>query len=313
MRDHRRIVPGATLFAALTLIVAACGSGGDDGTSPSAAGSSAAPKGEITVGVSGPFAESQVVAEMYAQVLEKAGYTVTRELDLGSRDASNAALESGDIDLKPEYLGFELPTLDENGDTSGAPEEVAPRLAEAAAANGYVTYAYSPANSTNAFVVTSETATANSLTTISDLAPVAGELTLGAPSDCETASFCKVGLKDTYGVEFSEIKSLDFGGQQTKAALKAGAIDVALLFSLDPEIGVEDWVVLEDDKNLQVAGNFVPLVREEVATDELGTLLDSVTTTLTDEGMIDIVGRIDLDQEDLADVATDYLTQQGLL
>jgi osmoprotectant transport system substrate-binding protein len=120
-------------------------------------------------------------------------------------------------------------------------------------------------------------------------------------------------LKDTYGVVFAEIKSLDFGGPQTKAALKAGAIDVGLLFSLDPEIGAEDWIVLQDDKNLQVAGNFVPLVRKEVATAELKSLLDPVTTSLTDEGMIDLVGQIALDHKDVADVATSYLQSKGLL
>jgi osmoprotectant transport system substrate-binding protein len=313
MRAFRRIVPGAALFAALTLIVAACGSGGDDDNSPAGGNTSAPPKGEITIGTSFAGPESQVVAEMYAQVLEKAGYTVNRELDIDSRDTGNAALESGDIDLKPEYLGFELPTLDPDADTSGAPEDVAPRLEAAAEANGLVTFAYSPANSTNALVVTRETADANSLSGISDLAPLASDMSLGAPPDCVTASFCAIGLKDTYGVEFAEIKSLDFGGPLTKGALKQGAIDVALLFSLDPEIGTEDWVVLEDDQNLQVVGNILPLVREEVATDELRALLDPVTESLTDEVMIDLVGRIGLDQEDVADVAADHLTAAGLL
>ena len=311
MRKHRRLVLGATLLA-LALTAAACGSGGDDSGNDGDGGDTA-PKGDITVGVSGAFAESQLVAEMYAQVLEDAGWTVTRELDIESRDVGNAALESGEIDLKPEYLGYELPTLDPDADTSGTPEEVAPRLQEAAQANGLTTYAFSPANSTNVFVVTQDTADEYSLTDMSSLAGPAGDLTLGAPPDCPKRDFCEPGLKKVYGIEFAEVRPLDFGGPKTVAALKSGAVQVGLLFSLASSIEDNGFVPLEDDENLQVAGNFVPLVREDVASAELGTLLDSVTTTLTDENMREMVARVELDKEDVEDVSTDYLQQEGLL
>ncbi|HEY5860273.1 MAG TPA: glycine betaine ABC transporter substrate-binding protein, partial [Actinomycetota bacterium] len=102
MRKHRMFVLGAGLLA-LSLFAAACNdSGGDDDTGGSASASeSSAPKPELTVGVSGPFAENQLVAEMYAQVLENAGYTVSRELDIADRAVGNKALEDGEIDLKP--------------------------------------------------------------------------------------------------------------------------------------------------------------------------------------------------------------------
>src|ERR687883_412020 len=102
MRKHRMFVLGASLLAT-ALLAAACGSGGDD-TGAAGGGTSAAPaRGDITVGVSGAFAENQLVAEMYAQVLEDAGYTVSRQFDLRSREISQSALESGQIDVKPEY------------------------------------------------------------------------------------------------------------------------------------------------------------------------------------------------------------------
>ena len=314
MRNHRSIVFGAALLA-LALFAGACSSGGDDEPtdgSPSATEGTGS-KGEITIGVSGAFAESQVVAEMYAQVLEGAGYTVNRELNLDSRDVGDAALLDGEIDLKPEYLAYELPTLDPEADASGTPEEIAGRLQEAAEANGLTTYAYSPANSTNAFVVTSETAEELSLSTMSDLAPVAGDLVLGGPPDCKKRDFCIAGLSDVYGIEFAEFRPLDFGGPLTVQALQADAIDVALLFSLDPTIYSEGWVILEDDKGLQPAGNFVPLVRQEVDSEELRALLDPVTLSLTDENMLDLVGRIVIDEEDIADVAASHLEDAGLL
>lgn len=316
MRNHRSIVLGAALLA-LALFAGACASGGDDEPtdgSPSAAETdSAGAKGEITIGVSGAFAESQVVAEMYAQVLENAGYTVNRELNLDSRDVGDAALLEGEIDLKPEYLAYELPTLDPEADATGTPEEVAGRLQEAAEANGLTTYAYSPANSTNAFVVTAETAEEFDLSSMSDLAPVAGDLVLGGPPDCKKRDFCIAGLSEVYGIEFAEFRPLDFGGPLTVQALQADAIDVGLLFSLDPTIYSEGWVILEDDQGLQPAGNFVPLVRQDVDSEELRSLLDPVTESLTDENMLALVGRIVIDEEDIADVATSHLSDEGLL
>ena len=84
----------------------------------------------IVVGVSGAFAENQLVAEMYAQVLEHAGYTVERELDLRSRESSQNALESGRIDVKPEYLSSLLLFMDRNAEASEVPTDVAGQLSE---------------------------------------------------------------------------------------------------------------------------------------------------------------------------------------
>ena len=311
MRNHRRLALGASLLA-FALLGAACGGdSGGGGTTPTAGPT--VDRGEITVGVSGNFAENQVVAEMYAQVLEEAGYEVSRQLELGGREASDAALEAGEIDVKPEYLAFELPALDPEADATGTAEEVYPRVQEAAEAKGLVALEPSPANSTNVFVVTQETADDLGVETLSDLAEHAGDLVLGAPPDCETNYACRDGLAEVYDVEFKEIRSLDFGGPQTVAAIDSGAVDVGVLFSLDPTITEKGYVVLEDDMELQPAGNFFALIREDVANGEVEELLNSVTTSLETDEMLELVGRIQVDQEDVADVATDYLTEKGLL
>jgi osmoprotectant transport system substrate-binding protein len=313
MRKHRMFVLGAGLLA-LSLVAAACGdSGGDDTGGGATDTASAEPKGEIVVGVSGAFPENQLVAEMYAQVLEANGYTVTRELEIADRAVGNEALAAGEIDLKPEYTGFNLPLYDKNAPTNGDPQAVADAHAAALEPEGLVTYAISPANSTNVFVVTPETAEANDLSDMSSLAPVAGDLTLGAPPDCPKADFCIPGMKETYGIEFGDFKPLDFGGPKTVAAIESGAVDVGELFSLDPTIQDNGYVVLTDDKQLQANGNFVPVVREEVASEELGALLDSVTTTLTDENMREMVGQVANERRDVADVASEYLTGAGIL
>lgn len=204
MRKHRSLVLGASVLA-LALVVAACNSGGDE-PSAGAGGTGAPPtdKGEITVGVSGAFAENQLVAEMYAQVLEKAGYTVTRELEIADRAVGNEALEAGEIDLKPEYTGFDLPQYDEQAPVNGDPADVAAALDAAVADAGLETYAFSPANSTNVFVMLPDRAQELAVTDLNSLAPVAGDLTLGGPADCPRSNFCIPGLKP-YRITFQYI------------------------------------------------------------------------------------------------------------
>jgi osmoprotectant transport system substrate-binding protein len=128
---------------------------------------------KITVGVSGAFEESKIVAEMYAQVLENAGYTVKRELSLGSRAASDTALFSGAIDVKPEYLASEARKIDPNADVNGDPVHTASVLSTLLAAKNVKLLNYSQLLDTNVFVVTQTTATRYSLVNVSDLAKAA--------------------------------------------------------------------------------------------------------------------------------------------
>jgi len=125
---------------------------------------------KITVGVSGAFEESKIVAEMYAQVLENAGYSIKRELSLAGRPASDTALFSGQIDVKPEYLASEAQHLDPNADVNGDPTHTADVLKPLLAAKDVVLLNYSNLLDTNVFVVTKATATRYNLVNVSDLA-----------------------------------------------------------------------------------------------------------------------------------------------
>lgn len=125
---------------------------------------------DLTVGVSGAFAENQIMAEMYAQALEAAGYAVNRQLDLGSREVSDKALQSGKIDIKPEYLSSELLFLDPSATISGDPDQVVEALTPLLETNGVTILDYAAANDQNSFVVTGDTADQYGLATMSDLA-----------------------------------------------------------------------------------------------------------------------------------------------
>ena len=269
--------------------------------------------GVIVVGVSGAFAENQIVAEMYAQVLEHAGYTVERQLDLRSREVSQNALEAGYIDVKPEYLSSLLLFLDPNAEASADAAGVARQTAELLRSRGLTLLTPSAAEDTNQFVANAETAQLFDLTTVSSLAPVAGQLTFGGPPECPQRPFCLPGLQEVYGVLFDDFTPLDAGGPLTVDALRRDAVQIGLLFSTDPSIEQNGFVPLVDDGLLQNAENITPVIRSEMLNDEVRRLLDAVSARLSTEKMTELVGRVVIDGRDVATVATGFLTSNNLL
>lgn len=267
----------------------------------------------IVVGVSGAFAENQLVAEMYAQVLERAGYDVRRELDLRSRESSQNALESGRIDVKPEYLSSLLLFMDRNAEASEDPTVVARQLGDLLRSRGITLLMPSPAQDTNQFVANAETADRYDLSTMSSLAPVAGELTLGAPAECPQRAFCLPGLKDVYGIVFNDFRPTDIGGPLTVAALTNNDVQVALMFSTDPRISERGFVPLVDDRNLQDAENITPAIRSDKLNEEVRGLLDAVSARLSNDTLTELVGRVVIDGQDVATVARAFLTENDLL
>lgn len=292
----------------MTLGLGACGGGSEDSGSEAEES-----KGDITVGVSGAFAENQIVAEMYAQVLEDAGYNVDRQLDIGARDVSQSALASGEIDVVPEYLTSLLLFLDKDAEAGSDPTANAEKISELIEGDGLVLLEPSEANDTNAIVVTEETADERNLEKVSDLAAIAGELTFGGPPECPERPLCQIGLRDKYGINFKEFKALDVGGPLTVAALEGGEIDVALLFSTSSAIQAKNFVLLEDDKGLQAAENITPLLREEVSTPEVEELLNSVSEKLTTENITELNAKVEVDKEEPEDVAKEFLEDEGLI
>jgi osmoprotectant transport system substrate-binding protein len=296
----RRRTVGAIL--ALSLVAGACGSG--DGASDAE---------PITV-ASFAFNESVIVAEIYAQALEAEGFTVERKLNLGNREVVKPALESGEIDLVPEYVGSinsflgGTPTSDSEATWNEAKDLFEP--------SGVTLLQYSPAQDKNAYVVTADTAAQYNLTKVSDLQPVAGELIFGGPPECPEREFCLIGLIDLYGLNFAEFKPLDVAGPITIAALDGGDVDVALLFSSQGIIAANGWVSLDDDKGLNPAENLVPAIRQDVLDangDDLKNLLEEVSAALTTEDLIVMNKRADIDQEDPATIAMEWLIEFGFV
>jgi osmoprotectant transport system substrate-binding protein len=174
---------------------------------------------------------------------------------------------------------------------------------------------YSPAVDTNGFVVTKTTADKFKLAKMSDLQPVASQLVLGGPPECPQRPFCLLGLQSTYGLQFKDFKPLDAGGPLTVAALDSGDVDVGLLFTTDPAIVLKNYVLLDDDKHLQLADNIAPVIRNDILTrgPDSRTLLNNVSAKLTTSEMTDMVKQVGIDHKDAKDVANAYLKAKALI
>jgi osmoprotectant transport system substrate-binding protein len=296
---------GAILLA-LALVAGACG---DDDS-----GSGDVPDGPtITVG-STNFGEQLILGEIYAQVLENAGYPVERAFNLGARDVVNPALKSGEIDLLVEYTGTLLTF--EGGTSSTDSQQTWEDLQDAIADDGLVALEYAPAQDKNGIVVTGATATDLGLSAVSDLEQYNGQLVFGGPPECPTREFCLIGLQSVYGLEFADFRPLDVGGPLTVTALEGGEIDVALLFTSDGVIAAKGFVLLEDDMNLQPAENLVPVLRQEIIDaygDDLASLLDEVSAAMTTAELTELNKRYGIDAEDADALATDWLEANGFL
>jgi osmoprotectant transport system substrate-binding protein len=297
------------LVASVLVVLAACsGTGGS--------------KADIRIG-SDNFYESKLVAEMYAQVLEAAGYKVTRNLGLGSRQDRAPAFEAGQVDLVPEYVGSGLGYYDKTKVTGdGAQNKAALQtIYDTKGANGTKlaeVLAISPGEDTNAAVVRKDTSDSLGLTKMSDLAAHQTELKWGLPPDCDANPLCKDAL-ESYGITYppAQRESLAACDAPIAEALAGKAIDFAWLCSTQPAIAQNGFVVLDDDKNTQPAENMAPVVREDYLTKvdkaAFSKLLDDVSATLTTQVLTDLGVKVGVDNQDIGDVAKEFLTSKGLL
>ncbi len=309
---NRRALLGGLFAAASVPALAACSGGitsldGDEAAgADTGAGSSA---GGITIGTAN-FTENQILGFLYAAVLQAAGVKTTVRPNLGTREILIPALRGGDIDLLPEYQGALLHYLDpkakatEEGEMQNALAITLPK--------GLQVLPYGMAEDSDAFAVTRETAAKYGLKSLGDLAKQNGKLVIGAAPEVKKRVVGVIGLKDEYGVEFKEFKSLDSSGPLVKGALKKGDVDVANLFTTDTDILAEGWVVLTDPKNLIPGQHVVPLVADRKADSTVRKALARLGAVLTTEQLTELNRQVDKDKKDPEDVANAWAKQHGL-
>jgi osmoprotectant transport system substrate-binding protein len=291
------------------LMVAACGgTGGTGGTGGSA-------KPTVKIG-STNFSEQLVLGEVYAQLLEANGYTVERKFNLGNREIVFPALTSGQIDMEADYLATLLAFVNKSAQGSTDPKATSAALQKELDAKSLTVLDYAPAVDQNGFAVTKATADKYKLMKLSDVAPVGGQLVLGGPPECPNRQFCALGLKSLYGITFKEFKPLDAGGPITVAALEGGQVEVGLLFTTSAVIAAKGFVLLDDDKHLQLSDNVAPVVRNDLlskAGGDFKTLVNSVAPKLTTAELTGMNKQVEVDKQDPKAVAKAWLQKQGLV
>jgi len=269
--------------------------------------------GAITV-ASFDFDESVIVAEIYAQALEAAGFRIERALDVGPRELVEPSLQRGLVEFVPEYLGTALLFLGAD-EVPADPEAARVALAAELASRDVVALEAAPAQDANGVAVTREVAKRFGLRTISDLALVADDLVFGGPPECPDRPLCLQGLEETYGLEFEAFVALDASGPVTVAALEGGEVDVALLFTTSGYLAGGTFVLLEDDLGLQPPENVVPVVRSEVIAEHgaaFAAVVAEVSRALTTEELASLNRSVSIVGRGHRLVARDWLATNGI-
>jgi len=310
---HKTWLAVTTVTLALLLTITACGN--SKSNDPLAAGTtSAAPSsataGSIVVG-SAAFPESTLIGNIYMAALQAKGVKVSSKFAIGNREAYLPGLADGSIDLIPEYTGNLLQYYDK-AYTAKTGAEVYTQLKDKVP--GELTVLdQSKAQDTDSVAVTKETAAKYNLKSIADLAPVAGQLTLGGSAEWKTRPKSGVpALKSVYGVTFKNYITLDAGDKLSKNALKTGRVQATDIFSTDVDIAKNGWVVLEDPKGMFSAQNVVPLINKAKATDTVTTALNAISAKMTTAGLLALNAEV-ANGKDPAVVAKEWLTTQGLI
>ena len=304
------------VLAAGALSLTACA--GDDLSDDSASdSSSSADKGSVTIAGQN-FPEATLVATMYEQLLEDAGYSVDTKL-VDSRDAYMATFP-GDVDIVPEYVGGIVNFLNSraNGDDAepfeaGDGQQLADDGASLLDDAGIELLDISPATDTNAFFVTQEYADAEGVSVLSDLEGTS--VVLAAAPDCEGRLDCEGGLSDEYGIDVTKVLELGYASDQTYQSVISGESQLGETSTTDGTLESQGLVVLEDDKEIQPAQNLVPAVSADFLAEheDVADILNPLMAALTTENLTEMNGQMAVDRAKPEDVAREFLTDQGLL
>ncbi|MGW1540814.1 ABC transporter substrate-binding protein [Streptomyces sp. NPDC002309] len=307
-KRHRGAAAVAVALAAA--LVAGCGASSDDTSDPLSEGTS---DGKTVVVGSNNFAESILLADIYGEALKAKGIEVEYKPNIGSRETTYGLLKNGSITVLPEYNGSLLAYLDPEAEQKSA--EAVNAEVKAKLDAKLTLLDSSPAEDKDSVSINAETAAKYKLSaqsTLADLKDVAPELVIGGSPEFQTRHQGLVGLDKEYGLKFKSFKALDAGGPLTQAALTKNAVQAADIFTTDPTILKEKFVVLQDPKNLFGFANVTPLVHESGLSTEGVDALNAVSAKLDTKTLLDLDAQVQLENKDPLDVAKAWLESVGL-
>ncbi|MBT2414195.1 ABC transporter substrate-binding protein [Streptomyces sp. ISL-12] len=297
------------LTAAAALLVG-CSSGDDGGDNP--LDGEKAEAGTVVVG-SNNFAESTLLADIYGEALKAKGIEVTYKHNIGSRETTYGLMKNGSVTVLPEYNGSLLAYLDADAEQTSA--EAVNTAAKAALDKSLTLLEPSPAEDKDSVSVNAATAEKYKLTsdsTLADLKDIAPELVIGGSPEFQTRQQGLKGLESEYGLKFKSFKALDAGGPLTQAALTKNTVQAADIFTTDPTIVKEKFVVLKDPDNFFGFANVTPLVNKEGLSEEGVAALNAVSAALDTETLLDLDAQVQLEKKDPLDVAKSWLASVKL-
>jgi osmoprotectant transport system substrate-binding protein len=269
----------------------------------------------VTVSVASKgFAEQFILGEMYALLLEDAGFTVDRKGALGGTPVLHESLINDELDIYPEYTGTGLLTVLQM-DVMSDPGEVFDTVSAAYKEQFNVAWLDpAPMNNTQALAMTEARAAELGISTFSDLAAQASNLVLAGPPEFVEREDGLPGLQVAYGgFEFSDYLAVDFGLRYP--TLLSSDADVVVAFGTDGEIFANGLRVLADDKGLYPPYQVAPVVRQAVLDEnpEIAEALNKVAPLLDNATMQELNNRVTGEGEEPEDVARQFLVDNGLI
>ncbi|MDZ7853530.1 MAG: glycine betaine ABC transporter substrate-binding protein [Halomonas sp.] len=270
---------------------------------------------DITVGGKN-FTEQQILSNMTTQYLEGLGYDVENRSGMGSA-VLRQAQENGQIDLYWEYTGTSL--INYNDVTERlSPEDTYARVKELDAEKGLVWLEPSDANNTYALAMREEDAEERGIATLSELAQAVNDgedLTFALNAEFYAREDGWRPLQEAYDfqVDRGDVRRMDSG--LVYPALRDGDVEVGLVFATDGRIPAFNFHVLEDDQNYFPAYALTPVVRQETLEEnpELAEQMNELSAMLDDETMAELNARVDVERENIEDVARTFLENNELL
>jgi len=314
-RTSLRAAVAAAAIAPLAL-VAACGGGSTASGGQSPSGGS----GHVTI-VGQGYTEMEIMSNMYADLLQKAGYSTTIKT-VADRNLYGPALESGKVDISADYASSMTEFLNEQINGANAQPVASPdinktiaELTKLGKQKGVEPLKPAQAQDANAFAVTKAFSQKHHVTTLSQLAALHMPISLAAASDCPQRDDCKLGLQKVYGLNITKFEGLGFGTTQTKNALKSGEVNLGQVGTSDGSLNAFGLVVLADDKHLENAENLVPVVNSKflAAHPDIAGVLNKLSSGLTTDDLKSLNAKVDVQRQLPEDVAKSYLQSKGLL
>ena len=321
-RKRMKQVRYATALIAVLLAALALGACGDDNNDNggSSTGDTAGKiekndanaDTKIIVG-SKNFTEQKILGEIYAQGFEAAGYDVQKEFNLGDEKVAFKAFKEGEITAYPEYTGTALTSLFgvASDDIPRDPQDAYDQAKQGYADAGGVAYPPTPYTNSNEVGMTQETADKLGITKISELSKYDQDLTLYGTPECRQRLDCLLGLEKVYGLHFKQFVPVSIDLRHE--VLTSGKADLSIVFTTDPQISADNFVLLDDDKQMFPPYNVTFVVKNDLDSPELADLVGQLQAGLTDDVMSELNARVDLDKKTPEAVATEYLQESGLI